>query len=457
MLQKIKNKDCKIMASENSNSLSKQEAIEQLRQTIRQLETITEQLEDTSVIDLPSSTSIQNLIATATELERIIAQKSALQDKQIEERSKNLESQLAVDNSIISPENTTSEIEDGVITPDKKVASEPKIRVFEPAPVNREVTKEKKLPESKTQPNPVVKNQRQVNKGKRTLIGIAAALLLIVVPLSWKLFLTNETPQLIARDIPKTIVQPATEPVVIPTPVREAEPTVNDEIPLENLTAIANERAENIIQPTIEPVVIPTPVREAEPSVNDEIPLENLNAIANKRAENIIQPTIEPVVIPTPVREAEPTVNDEIVQKDVLSPENIIEPKSNLTPLVPSESVAENTQKLAIETIDPDTKLTPEQDLIAALESKANNLASRYNDELVISIKPDFIDSIVVVTVANQWYEITAPRQDKIVSEMLKRSRSLEFEKLKITDSQNNLIARSPVIGEDMIVLRRTS
>ena len=445
------------MASENSNSLSKQEAIEQLRQTIRQLETITEQLEDTSVIDLPSSTSIQNLIATATELERIIAQKSALQDKQIEERSKNIEPQLAVDNSTISPENVKSEIEERVITPERKVASEPEIRVFEPAPANREITKEKELPETKTQPNPIVKNQLQANKGKRTLIGIAAALLLIVVPLSWKLFLTNETPQLIARDTPKTIIQPTTEPVVMPTPVREAEPSVNDEIPLENLEAIANNRAENIIQPTTEPVVIPTPVREVEPSVNDEIPLENLEAIANNRAENIIQPATEPVVIPTPVREVEPSVNDEIVQKDVLPSENIIEPKSNVTPQIPSELVAENTRKLAIETIDPNIKLTPEQNLIAALESQANNLASRYNDDLVISIKPDFSDSIVVVTVANQWYEITAPRQDKIVSEMLKRSRSLEFDKLKITDSQNNLIARSPVIGEDMIVLRRTS
>ena len=404
------------MSSENSNSLSKQEAIEQLRQTIRQLETITEQLEDTSVIDLPSSTSIQNLIATATELERIIAQKSALQDKQIEERSKNIEPQLAVDNSTISPENVKSEIEERVITPERKVASEPEIRVFEPAPANREITKEKELPETKTQPNPIVKNQLQANKGKRTLIGIAAALLLIVVPLSWKLFLTNETPQLIARDTPKTIIQPTTEPVVMPTPVREAEP-----------------------------------------SVNDEIPLENLEAIANNRAENIIQPATEPVVIPTPVREVEPSVNDEIVQKDVLPSENIIEPKSNVTPQIPSELVAENTRKLAIETIDPNIKLTPEQNLIAALESQANNLASRYNDDLVISIKPDFSDSIVVVTVANQWYEITAPRQDKIVSEMLKRSRSLEFDKLKITDSQNNLIARSPVIGEDMIVLRRTS
>ncbi len=418
MLKTIENRDCKIMASENSknsNSLSKQEAIEQLRQTIRQLETITEQLENTSVIDLPSSTSIQNLIATATELERIIAQKSALQDKQIETKPENIEPQLTVDDSTISPENTKSE-EDWVITPDKKVASEPEIRIFEPAPVNREITKEPKLPESKTQPNPIVKNQLQANKGKRTLIGIAAALLLIVVPLSWKLFLTNETPQLIARDTPKTIVQPATEPVVIPTPVEEAEP-----------------------------------------SVNDEIPLGNIEAITNNRAENIIPPATEPIVIPTPVTKAEPSVNDKIVQKDVLPPEKSVEPETNLTPQIPSELVAENTRKLAIETIDPNIQLTPEQNLIAALESKTNNLASRYNDDLVISIKPDFSDSIVVVTVADRWYEITTSSQDKIVSEMLKRSRSLEFDKLKITDSQNNLIARSPVIGEDMIVLRRTS
>lgn len=398
------------MASENYNSLSKKEAIEQLRQTIKQLETITEQLETTSVIDLPSSTSIQTLIATATDLEKIIAQKSVLQE--------NFPKEQSVESNISSEVKANSEAEVEEVVPSAKDTSEPKIRVFEPKPIEREITEKKERTEPNVQQNPIVENQLQANRNKRTLVGIAAALLIIIVPLSWKLFLTNETPQLIARETPKTITRPIPEPVVIPTPIRE-----------EDEPAIENE----IAQTDVEPVLQDTP-------------------------ENIVIPPIEPIEKPIPIEESEPAIDDVMTQKEPQSSESIIEPKTNLIPKIPNKLVAENKpRKLAIETIDPNLKLTPEQSLIAALESKTNNLASRYNDDLVVAIEPNFIDSVVVVTVADRWYELAAPNQDKIVSEMLKRSRSLEFDKLKITDTRNTLIARSPVIGEDMIVLRRTT
>ena len=432
------------MASENYNSLSKQEAIEQLRQTIKQLETITEQLEDTSVIDLPSSASIQNLIATTIELEKIIAQKSALQSDRTGDTSKDVETQSPANTTTISEEKVPEQI--NTVT-SEKATSEPKVRIFEPAPT---IAKEKESAPKVQQP--VVKTQLQANKNKRTLIGIAAALLLIIVPLSWKLFLTNDS-QLIAEYPQDNIIQSAPEPIVITPPIEETEPLVNDKIPSLDVPAIAENTPDN----TIQPIVIAPPIAETEPLVNDKIPSLDVPVIAQNSPDNTIQPAPEPILTTPPIEETEPLVNDEIAQKSILPPEKIAEPKTNLNTEIPSNLVANQPRKLARETIDPNIELTPEQNLIAALESKANNLASRYDDDLVVSIKPDFIDSTVVVTVADRWYELLAPRQDKIVEEMLKRSRSFEFDKLKITDSQNNLIARSPVIGEDMIILRRTT
>ena len=61
------------------------------------------------------------------------------------------------------------------------------------------------------------------------------------------------------------------------------------------------------------------------------------------------------------------------------------------------------------------------------------------------------------VTLSDDWYQLVENRQDRLLGDMFRRSQQLEFDKLMITDSNDNLIARSPVIGKEMVVLRRTS
>jgi hypothetical protein len=351
------------MTSENNNSLSKQEAIEQLRKTIEQLETIIHQLDDTSVIDLPNSTAIENLLKTTTELVQIIPLKSASQESVT---SNFLEINTVKTKESAFKSELTSNLEP--ITAE----SEPKtieVKAVESAPVT------KKRQEATIKETSVVNNQKQPNK-KWLVVGAIVAIIVTIIPLSWKLFLSDKTPQLIAQD-KTTIVQPDTDTVMIPkVPSAETEPVLN-------------------------------------------------NSPASETISN--------------------------------QPENITESKTEITNKIPSELIAENRpQKVTIDTVKPSITLSPEQNLIAALEAKTNNLATRYSEDLVISIKPNFTDSIVMVTVANDWYQLLANRQDKIVEEMLKQSRQLEFNKLKIIDSQNNLIARSPIVGKDMVILRRT-
>jgi ABC-type molybdenum transport system ATPase subunit/photorepair protein PhrA len=52
-------------------------------------------------------------------------------------------------------------------------------------------------------------------------------------------------------------------------------------------------------------------------------------------------------------------------------------------------------------------------------------------------------------------YELSGDRQNKLADEMLKRAQELDFSKLEITDIQGTLLARSPVVGPNMIILQR--
>jgi hypothetical protein len=353
----------KIMTSENDNSLSKQEAIKQLRKTIEQLETIIHQLDDTSVIDLPNSTAIENLLKTTTELVRIIPLKSTSQESVVsnvaETDAVETKKEEIKSDSLSNLETITVESEP------KKI----KIKAVESVPGT-----EKKQAVAIKETSLVNKPKKSNNKG--IIFGAIAAIIITLIPLSWKLFLADKIPQLIVQE--KTI----------------------------------------IIQPDADTVIIPR-----VPSIETE-----------------------PVFYDSPVSKNLP---DQL--------ENKAEPATEITKKIPSELIAENRpQKLTVDTVKPTITLTPEQNLIAALEAKTNNLATRYSEDLVISIKPNFTDSIVMVTLANDWYQLLANRQDKIMEEMLRQSSQLEFNKLKIIDLQNNLIARSPIVGKDMVILRRT-
>ncbi|MGK7876871.1 MAG: hypothetical protein AB4426_27355 [Xenococcaceae cyanobacterium] len=105
----------------------------------------------------------------------------------------------------------------------------------------------------------------------------------------------------------------------------------------------------------------------------------------------------------------------------------------------------------------PQPELTPEQSLIAAIQNQVAEITSQYEEELILSIEANFLDSRLIVTVSDDWYELGDSQQDQLANEMLDRSRKLDFRRLEITASEGPLLARSPVVGENMVILQRNS
>jgi hypothetical protein len=103
----------------------------------------------------------------------------------------------------------------------------------------------------------------------------------------------------------------------------------------------------------------------------------------------------------------------------------------------------------------PEPELTPEQSLIAAIQDQVAAITSQYPKGLVLSVEANFLGSRLIVTVGDDWYKINRGRQDKLVNSILERARKLDFRKLAIVNSQGNLLARNPVVGDKMVVLKR--
>jgi hypothetical protein len=99
--------------------------------------------------------------------------------------------------------------------------------------------------------------------------------------------------------------------------------------------------------------------------------------------------------------------------------------------------------------------LTPEQRLIAAIQNQVGEISDRFGSGLIKSIQANFSTSNLTVQITDDWYTLKESQQDKLAADILQRSKELDFSHLEITDSQDELVARNPVIGTEMVIFKR--
>ncbi len=119
----------------------------------------------------------------------------------------------------------------------------------------------------------------------------------------------------------------------------------------------------------------------------------------------------------------------------------------------PAPSAAGST---AVNSAPPVLDLPPEQGLIAAIQDQVTEITNQYSPGLIQTVQANFRRSVLMVTIGDGWYDLSPLRQGQLANDLLLRSRDLEFAKLELLAPDGLLRARSPVIGDTMIVLSPT-
>ncbi len=142
-------------------------------------------------------------------------------------------------------------------------------------------------------------------------------------------------------------------------------------------------------------------------------------------------------------------------EKAELTPNLTPETKTKTTP-ESEQASAESEPEIFDDSITEEIlPLTPEQILIALIESEINQISSQYQT-LIKSINADSKHSLLQVYLNDAWYNLNTSQQDKFAREMLAKVKRLDFSILEIRDGAENLVARSPVVGSQMIIWRRS-
>ena len=154
--------------------------------------------------------------------------------------------------------------------------------------------------------------------------------------------------------------------------------------------------------------------------------------------------TVPPVAeVPAPIPEPIPTPEVISEPQPIPTPEIIREPQP-----IPTPEVIPEPQPIPI------LKLTPEETLIAAIKNQVAEISDRFASGLIQSIQANFRTSNLTVKINDDWYTLPESEQKQLAGEILQRSQELDFTHLEIIDSQDKLIARNPVVGNEIIIFR---
>ncbi len=159
---------------------------------------------------------------------------------------------------------------------------------------------------------------------------------------------------------------------------------------------------------------------------------------------NLSTTTQEVAEIPLLIDNNQPTttITETIPQKEPIA--ETIPQKEPITETIPQEEPVLNTV------------LTPEQSFLAGVQKSITSLGNKLKVDLINSVEVDFNNSELKVKIDPAWYDLTPTQQDNLANDIGQRSQALAFGKIELVDSQEEVIARSPVVGRGMIILQRS-
>lgn len=202
-------------------------------------------------------------------------------------------------------------------------------------------------------------------------------------------------------------------------------------------------------------------VREKSPQITKIKPQENTDLNLNSNLEQSNNPDLtEQINVSKLERQddleldlSNQTIINQNSQADSL--DKVI--NDNLNIAKKSEQIAvkpNNIDKQLTEENSP-FPLTPEQNLIKNIEDKIETITKNYEGDLIISIKVDFGKNYLLVFLSNEWYNLTENQQDELIKTIYSQAKTIDLNKLEIKDLSQNLLARSAVVGNKVIIINR--
>ncbi|MEB3288364.1 MAG: hypothetical protein VKI82_00515, partial [Leptolyngbya sp.] len=98
---------------------------------------------------------------------------------------------------------------------------------------------------------------------------------------------------------------------------------------------------------------------------------------------------------------------------------------------------------------------SPEQRLIADIQDRVSTISRSYAVGLIQSVEVNLPQQVIAINVGNDWYGLERESQDRIAQDIYAQAQGLAFATLQLRDPDGAVVARNPVVGPSMVILKR--
>ncbi|MEB3293160.1 MAG: hypothetical protein VKJ24_08360 [Synechococcales bacterium] len=181
-------------------------------------------------------------------------------------------------------------------------------------------------------------------------------------------------------------------------------------------------------------------------------------AIPSQTASKLPQPTRsnrsakpQPGVLPDAQPNTFPTDLSAPQASPAIAPLAPGKPVRSVPPSSTTASSAGSTPKIVPSPAPVPIKLTPTQKLQETVET----IAAEYDLPLKPTLQANFATKMLRITLQPSWYDLSSDRQDSLVATLWQKAQTAKLNSLEIVDNQGQTVARSPVVGNEMVILQR--
>jgi hypothetical protein len=97
--------------------------------------------------------------------------------------------------------------------------------------------------------------------------------------------------------------------------------------------------------------------------------------------------------------------------------------------------------------------VSPEAELIKAVQSRLQTLAGLYPAGLITNLELDAQQGLATVTVSDLWRSLATDQQQQTAQSLWQQAVTYQMAKLEVRSSTDQLLARSPIVGGEAIVV----
>ena len=98
---------------------------------------------------------------------------------------------------------------------------------------------------------------------------------------------------------------------------------------------------------------------------------------------------------------------------------------------------------------------SPEQSLIADIQDRVSKISRSYAVGLIQSVEVNLPQQVIAINLSNDWYGLGAESQDRIAQDIYTQAQGLAFATLQLRDAEGVVVARNPVVGPSLVILKR--